>query len=149
MSSKKKNASPASYPKQAAPSYPVQQGAYPVQATYAQPNYYAPQPQAAPYDAPPAQQYPYGSAPQYGNQPPPYAPPGYQPQPQPVYLGVGQFDAGARFDSTSTANVPPPPPGCAPNAAQFAMMQGGQAVVNSNRSTNFLWGSDGGVSWNF
>jgi hypothetical protein len=27
-------------------------------------------------------------------------------QPQPVYVGVGQFDAGARFDSTSTANVP-------------------------------------------
>lgn len=24
--------------------------------------------------APPAQQYPYGAAPQYGNQPPPYAP---------------------------------------------------------------------------
>jgi hypothetical protein len=33
-----------------------------------------------------------------------------------IFLFKGGFDASARFNGN--ANVPPPPPGCAPNAAQ-------------------------------
>jgi len=33
-----------------------------------------------------------------------------------IYIYKGGFDAGARFNGN--ASVPPPPPGCAPNAAQ-------------------------------
>ncbi|TNM86775.1 hypothetical protein fugu_007005 [Takifugu bimaculatus] len=36
----------------------------------------------------------------------------------------GGFDAGARFTAGSGVNIPPPPPGHPPNAAQLAAMQG-------------------------
>ncbi len=35
---------------------------------------------------------------------------------------AGHFDAAARFTDRSPASVPPPPPGCVPNAAQLANM---------------------------
>jgi len=44
------------------------------------------------------------------------------------------------------ASIPPPPPGCMPNAAQFAVQQGHNVVVNQKKGN---WatdnGSDGGM----
>jgi hypothetical protein len=54
----------------------------------------------------------------------------------------GAFDAGARFDGVAQPNIPPPPPGCAPNAAQLAVMRG-QNVVASQRQGNFFSGGSG------
>ncbi|KAF6339175.1 DAZ associated protein 2 [Rhinolophus ferrumequinum] len=46
-------------------------------------------------------------------------------------LVEGGYDAGARFGAGATAgNIPPPPPGCPPNAAQLAVMQGANVLCN-------------------
>jgi len=55
----------------------------------------------------------------------------------------GQFDAGARFTPYAPPSVPPPPPGCAPNAAQMASAQG-QNVNMSQKSGGFFKGSGSG-----
>ena len=58
-------------------------------------------------------------------------------------VGSGQFDAGARFTPYAPASIPPPPPGCAPNAAQIAASQG-KTVVTSQKKGGFLKGSGSG-----
>ena len=40
----------------------------------------------------------------------------------------------------------PPPPGCAPNAAQMAQMQGHDVVVTQQRGNFLTGGSDGGYT---
>ncbi|KAF6339174.1 DAZ associated protein 2 [Rhinolophus ferrumequinum] len=53
-------------------------------------------------------------------------------------LVEGGYDAGARFGAGATAgNIPPPPPGCPPNAAQLAVMQGANVLV-TQRKGNYL-----------
>lgn len=50
--------------------------------------------------------------------------------PDSTVLVEGGYDAGARFGAGATAgNIPPPPPGCPPNAAQLAVMQGANVLV--------------------
>jgi len=149
--------------KSAQPAYPA--GAYQTQQAYPQQH---PAGAAGGYgEAPP----PYTpTAPQYGHPAQGYAPPqGYAPQqqyypgappPQQMYgagpyqgappqtvMVQGGFDADARFDGVSRPNIPPPPPGCAPNAAQMAQAQGHNVVVTQQKGS--FWGgnpNDGG--WN-
>lgn len=40
----------------------------------------------------------------------------------------------------------PPPPGCPPNAAQLAVMQGANVLVTQRKGNFFLGGSDGGYT---
>uniref|UniRef100_A0A8B9DL85 DAZ-associated protein 2 n=3 Tax=Anser TaxID=8842 RepID=A0A8B9DL85_ANSCY len=61
-------------------------------------------------------------------------------------LVEGGFDAGARFGAGGTASIPPPPPGCPPNAAQLAVMQGANVLVTQRKGNFFLGGSDGGYT---
>ncbi|KAB5546483.1 hypothetical protein PDJAM_G00075190 [Pangasius djambal] len=81
----------------------------------------------------------------------PNVPMGYYPM-GPVYppgstvLVEGGFDAGARFGPGSTASIPPPPPGHAPNAAQLAAMQGANVVMTQRKSNFFMGGSGGGYT---
>lgn len=106
---------------------------------YGQPQPYAqpygvptgPQPYAQPPGVPVAQPY-------YGQQ--------YAPGAHTTVVVQGGFDAGARFDGASRPNIPPPPPGCAPNAAQLAAAQGCQLVVTQRPNDLFMGGSDGGYS---
>ncbi|XP_056418641.1 DAZ-associated protein 2 isoform X2 [Hyla sarda] len=58
----------------------------------------------------------------------------------------GGFDSGARFGAGSSGNVPPPPPGCPPNAAQLAAMQGANVIVTQRKGNYFMGGSDGGYT---
>ncbi|XP_078393609.1 DAZ-associated protein 2 [Cetorhinus maximus] len=58
----------------------------------------------------------------------------------------GGFDAGARFGAGATANLPPPPPGCPPNAAQIAALQGGNVVITQRKGDWLCGGSDGGFT---
>merc|ERR1712168_1197187 len=146
------------YPQQ--PAYPTQPAAYPQQQQ-------APPPMMGQPGAPPAySQYPAPQQPPmyYPNQQPPQMYPGafnpmhqpqayYQPHPQgapaagpsTVIVNNG-FDAGARFDGKTPASIPPPPPGCMPNAAQVATQQGHNVVVNQKKG-NWMTdnGSDGGM----
>nr|KAF6373380.1 DAZ associated protein 2 [Pipistrellus kuhlii] len=41
---------------------------------------------------------------------------------------------------------PPPPPGCPPNAAQLAVMQGANVLVTQRKGNFFMGGSDGGYT---
>ncbi|CAM9281152.1 DAZ-associated protein 2 [Lampetra fluviatilis] len=155
------------YPVQAASAYPAQQQVPPPMAYagnagppglyYPPPSYSsvstAAPPQASPmgyenhpagYGAPPPMYSPYAAAPHAAYQ--------YQPVPaaangnSTVFVPNG-FDAGARFGNGSMPNVPPPPPGYAPNAAQMASMQG-QTVVMGQRKSDWLeGGSSGGVTF--
>ncbi|KFO31424.1 DAZ-associated protein 2 [Fukomys damarensis] len=62
-------------------------------------------------------------------------------------LVEGGYDAGARFGAGATAgNIPPPPPGCPPNAAQLAVMQGANVLVTQRKGNFFMGGSDGGYT---
>uniref|UniRef100_V9L732 DAZ-associated protein 2 n=1 Tax=Callorhinchus milii TaxID=7868 RepID=V9L732_CALMI len=74
-----------------------------------------------------------------------YAVPQLFPQSSTVLMERG-FDPGARFGAGASASIPPPPPGCPPNAAQIAAMQGANVVVTQRKGTWFLGGSDGGYS---
>nr|XP_033792484.1 DAZ-associated protein 2 [Geotrypetes seraphini] len=58
----------------------------------------------------------------------------------------GAYDAGARFGAGATSNIPPPPPGCPPNAAQLAAMQGANVLVTQRKGNFFMGGSDGGYT---
>ncbi|XP_074653479.1 uncharacterized protein LOC141907658 isoform X2 [Tubulanus polymorphus] len=156
----KKDMEKKSYPTAApAGSYPSQGAAYPQNAPAAA--QYEPPP---PYSAAAQQQYypPYG-APQQVHQQPQYppgyaaqAPPntgyqtqygGFQPQPAQTVVMPGGFDAGARFDM-SGPRIPPPPPGCMPNAAQMAAQSGSNVVVTQRPSDWMTGGSDAGyVVW--
>ncbi|XP_072847168.2 DAZ-associated protein 2 isoform X1 [Pogona vitticeps] len=61
-------------------------------------------------------------------------------------LVEGGYDAGARFAHGAPANIPPPPPGCPPNAAQLAVMQGANVLVTQRKGNFFMGGSDGGYT---
>ncbi|XP_014317213.1 DAZ-associated protein 2 isoform X1 [Myotis lucifugus] len=62
-------------------------------------------------------------------------------------LVEGGYDAGARFGAGATAgNIPPPPPGCPPNAAQLAVMQGANVLVTQRKGNFFMGGTDGGYT---
>lgn len=84
-----------------------------------------------------------GPPPAYSNTSAPTYPTGYCPPPAyqpPMFHNVAAaappagysmagpqtavFDAGARFNGKGPVNIPPPPPGYMPNAAQVAAMQG-------------------------
>ncbi|KAK2120347.1 DAZ-associated protein 2 [Saguinus oedipus] len=67
-------------------------------------------------------------------------------QPGSTVLVEEGYNAGAKFGAGATAgNIFPPPPGCPPNAAQLAVMQG--ANVPFQRKGNvFMGGSDGGYT---
>lgn len=168
-SSSKKNGGPPSEK----PPYPTQAGtAYPVQPTKSPQHGYGNQmPAGTPAivrDCPPPYYYSSVAAPMYGQ--PYYGQPnmgqpymgqpyggvsqGYvQPVMQPMFapnsdvIVQGGFDAGARFDGISKPNIPPPPPGCIPNAAQLASAQGCNVSVTQRPDNFFTGGSDGGVSF--
>lgn len=72
-------------------------------------------------------------------------PPMYQAQPQTVYCS-GALDAGARQGPMSTQAVPPPPPGCPPNQAQLAAMQGHNVVITQRKENWFTGGEGGGYT---
>jgi len=117
-------------------------------APYEPPHYTAPPP---PY-APPMPQHSgmmYGPPPVPGYAPPQYQhPPAYgypQPAPQAHYVVHAQFDQGARFNEFSRPNIPPPPPGVAPNMAQMALMQGqNTTVIAEQHKSGFFSGSGSG-----
>ncbi|KAL8570999.1 hypothetical protein ACOMHN_037859 [Nucella lapillus] len=143
-----------------APSYPVQQG--PPMAPMGAPPAYSPAPPPGHQTYAQQPYYPGGAVPQVPvysqNQ---YMSPG--PQAYPVAPGMsaygpppmggqavvvsGMFDAGARFDGGASANIPPPPPGCPPNAAQMAAMQGHTVVGSQQRSNFWTDGSGGGMTF--
>lgn len=66
---------------------------------------------------------------------------------QQSHNAVAQFDSGARFDGIATQHIPPPPPGCAPNAAQMTVAQGGTVLATQKKASWFTGGSGGGVSF--
>lgn len=92
------------------------------------------------------QQYP-SMAPsgQYPTQPYPVGQ--YLAQVPPPNVIQGSFDPGARFNSGATVNIPPPPPGYAPNAAQAASSQGQSVNVQQRQATWFSGGTDGGYTF--
>jgi len=120
---------PGQYPQYGVP--PPQYAAYPPQGP---PPPYSTQPQPGQYPTAQQGQYP---ATQYAQAPPP----------QQTVVVPGAFDAGARFGTGSTANIPPPPPGVAPNAAQMAQMQGHNIQLGQRSGDAFTGGSDGGYTW--
>ncbi|TFK03461.1 DNA repair protein RAD52-like protein [Platysternon megacephalum] len=75
-----------------------------------------------------------------------YYPVGAVYPPGSTVLVEGGFDAGARFGAGATGSVPPPPPGCPPNAAQLAAMQGANVLVTQRKGSYFMGGSDGGYT---
>ncbi|XP_075708051.1 DAZ-associated protein 2 isoform X2 [Rhinoderma darwinii] len=75
-----------------------------------------------------------------------YYPIGPMYPPGSTVLVDGGFDAGARFGAGSSTNLPPPPPGCPPNAAQLAAMQGANVIVTQRKGNYFMGGSDGGYT---
>ena len=72
-------------------------------------------------------------------------------QPAPVYQTLPDgtvvvheaFDAHTRFDMAK-ANIPPPPPGVAPNAAQMAAMAGKKVMVGKKSDSWIDDINDGG-----
>jgi hypothetical protein len=64
-----------------------------------------------------------------------YIPPANQAG-QNTYVIPGAFDAGARFDGISRPNIPPLPPGVAPNAAQVAQAQGHNVVLGQKEKSS-------------
>ncbi|XP_068715576.1 DAZ-associated protein 2-like [Montipora capricornis] len=95
----------------------------------------------------PIQQYP-GMAPvgQYPTQQP-YPVGQYPGQVVPPNVVHGSFDSGARFNSGATVNIPPPPPGYAPNFAQLGASQGQSVNVQQRRAGWFSGGSGGGYTF--
>ncbi|XP_044535764.1 DAZ-associated protein 2 isoform X3 [Gracilinanus agilis] len=76
-----------------------------------------------------------------------YYPLGHVYPPGSTVLVDGAYDPGARFGAGATAgNIPPPPPGCPPNAAQLAVMQGANVLVTQRKGNFFVGGSDGGYT---
>ncbi|KAJ8258951.1 hypothetical protein COCON_G00179630 [Conger conger] len=79
------------------------------------------------------------------NVPMAYYPMGPVYAPGSTVLIEGGFDAGARF-GPGGANIPPPPPGHIPNAAQLAAMQGANVMMSQRKSNFFMGGSSGGYT---
>uniref|UniRef100_A0A8C9KHY9 DAZ-associated protein 2 n=1 Tax=Panthera tigris altaica TaxID=74533 RepID=A0A8C9KHY9_PANTA len=138
------------YPTQ--PTYPVQPPGNPV---YPQTLHL---PQAPPYtDAPPAYSELYrpsfvhpgaATVPTMSAAiPMAYYPVGPIYPPGSTVLVEGGYAVGARFGAGAAAgNIPPPPPGCPPNAAQLAVMQGANVLVTQRKGNFFMGGSDGGYT---
>ena len=85
---------------------------------------------------------------QGGGQGYPRQAPNPQYQPGSVAIqGGAQFDAGARFDGKNPPNIPPPPPGCAPNAAQVAVAQGQSVVMTQEKEGVWTDNGKGGSVW--
>jgi len=81
------------------------------------------------------------------HQNPQFAPPPnpaiYTAPPGSTVVIQGGYEAGARFGAGSQAGaIPPPPPGCMPNAAQQAA-QAGHNVVITQRQQNVMEGTGG------
>nr|XP_045734642.1 DAZ-associated protein 2-like [Mirounga angustirostris] len=67
--------------------------------------------------------------------------------PDSAVLVEGGYNASARFGAGATAgNIPCPPPGCPPNAAQLAVMQGANVLITQRKGNFFTDGSDGGYT---
>lgn len=113
---------PAQYPN----GYPLQYAPYPT-APPNQYSAYSAYPGAYPAHIPSASNYPTNS--------------------NPVYVIPNAFDSGAQFDNNCPITVPPPPPGCAPNVAQMALMNGNSVVLNKKKSNWFTGGKGGGYSF--
>ncbi|XP_065666548.1 DAZ-associated protein 2 isoform X3 [Hydra vulgaris] len=112
--------------------------AYPQGSGYPAPGVSYPSPQNA--------YFPQGANPSYGVGPPPAYP--NMPPAQPMYYPQqqsGAYDPAARFGKGSSYNIPPPPPGVAPNAAQMAAAQG-QNVTMHQQSADWVSGPPGGGS---
>ncbi|XP_059812088.1 DAZ-associated protein 2 [Hypanus sabinus] len=147
-------------------SYP-RQASYPRQPAVVQPQYVPTVqfPQPPPYTEPPPSYAEIQRQPGYAHVPP-YVPVSAQMQVNPAGAGMpvryyavpqvfpphstvvveGAFDAGARFGAGATANLPPPPPGCPPNAAQIAAMQGSNVIATQKKGSWASGGSDGGYT---
>merc|ERR1712071_122009 len=147
-------------------SYPAQQP-YPTQQPqnpaypYQQPHnlaypYQQPQNPSYPYQQPQNPMYPYQQTqnPGYPHHQPahqslfpgqpfdamqgmPPPPPSYDESMHHSVANQNAFHAGARFGKGSPARIPPPPPGVAPNAAQFAEAMG-QNVVLGQKPPKFF-----------
>lgn len=97
--------------------------------------------------------------PQYSTQPysaaapPPYTAPSYPPtysefKGQTTVVIPDAFEAGARFQHGAQRNIPPPPPGTMPNAAQIAVAQGCTVVAGQKKETMMDGtGGSGYVVW--
>ncbi|PIO40677.1 hypothetical protein AB205_0089240, partial [Aquarana catesbeiana] len=94
-------------------------------------------PQAPPYtDAPPAYSELYRQ--------------GYVHQPAPNMPTLSAPYPGTSMYVPMPQTMPPPPPGCPPNAAQLAAMQGANVVVTQRKGNYFMGGSDGGYTmWKY
>ena len=57
-----------------------------------------------------------------------------------------RFDNAARFRN-GQANIPPPPPGVMPNAAQVAQMQGANVAVSQQHTSKLKGDMGGGVTF--
>lgn len=125
---------------------PPQQPPYPGQTQ--PPPYGAPHTQ--PYGAPPVQQYggqvPYGHPQTHYQNGVQYAPVQNQFHPGQTVVVPGGFDNGARF-TNGQANIPPPPPGCLPNAAQVASAQGATVQVSQDKRSKLEGDMGGGVTF--
>merc|ERR1712189_118816 len=143
-----------SYPRAPAP-YPTEKkaGGPPPPGPQYQP--YPGQPQQAQYPGQPmvpppsGQPPPAGPPPAYSRYPAPPPQGYYPPQQQTVTyiqqqpMQAGAYDPGARFGAGATHNVPPPPPGVMPNAAQAAASQG-QPVFMQQQKGDWVSGGPGG-----
>ena len=56
------------------------------------------------------------------------------------------FDNGARFKG-GQASIPPPPPGCLPNAAQVASTQGANVQISQDKRSKLVGDNGGGVTF--
>eukprot|EP00795_Rhopilema_esculentum_P014128 gene14128-5122_t len=148
-----------SYPKQTSHGQQSEEG-YPGKQCGPPPQSYPAVPQGYPQMPP---QYGQAAPPPYSAYPP--QPQAYPPQPQAytyqpqaypqqtvTYLthqpmASGTYDSGARFDGISRPNVPPPPPGVAPNAAQVAASQGQPALLQQRQSGWLEGGSGAGYTF--
>merc|ERR1711990_550938 len=166
--SKSKKSQKSGYPTQSGTGYPTQsekpapqpqQYAPPPPQHYAQPQQYAQTPYAPPPQGYPGQSqqpaYPQAQPTSYGHAPPPnvhyqngvqYAAMPNQFQPGQTVIVPGGFDNGARFKN-GQANIPPPPPGCLPNAAQVASAQGATVQVSQDQRSKLVGDMGGGVTF--
>ncbi|XP_006888114.1 PREDICTED: DAZ-associated protein 2-like isoform X4 [Elephantulus edwardii] len=88
---------------------------------------------------------------QYPTQPTyPVQPPGNPVYPQTLHLPQAPpyTDAPPAYSELypTAGNIPPPPPGCPPNAAQLAVMQGANVLVTQRKGNFFVGGSHGGYT---
>uniref|UniRef100_A0A671FGT8 DAZ-associated protein 2 n=1 Tax=Rhinolophus ferrumequinum TaxID=59479 RepID=A0A671FGT8_RHIFE len=79
---------------------------------------------------------------QYPTQPTyPVQPPG-----NPVYPQTLHLPQAPPYTDAPPAYSEPPPPGCPPNAAQLAVMQGANVLVTQRKGNYFMGGTDGGYT---